>query len=96
MKPSDLKLRVGDLRQFASVRRITLDERLRRRIEAPIGGSTLRIIDPVENLAPVPTPPASLYYCTSDRRAGGLSGPEPILEPGGSRRYTLQVTVADG
>jgi hypothetical protein len=92
MKPSDLKLRVGDLRQLASVRRITLDERLRRCIEAPIGGSTLRIIDTVENL----TPQASLYHFNSDRRAGGLSGPEPILEPGGSRRYTLQVTVAGG
>ena len=36
--------------------------RLRRRIEAPIGGCELRIRDVVENLAAEPSPQASLYH----------------------------------
>ncbi|MGA3403674.1 MAG: DUF4432 family protein [Acetobacteraceae bacterium] len=36
--------------------------RLRRRIEAPIGGSSLTITDSVENLASTPSPQASLYH----------------------------------
>jgi hypothetical protein len=35
---------------------------LRRRIEATIGGATLRIRDEVENLGPAPTPHAILYH----------------------------------
>jgi hypothetical protein len=152
--------------------------RLHRRIEAPIGGTSLTITDVVENLGPTSCPQASLYHfnlgfpaiaggtvveaegrrilgplrvpdrdlpsesvcypagagtcsvitrpgtavhfawnsdalpflqiwhnlqprvcvlsiepCTSDRRAGGLSGPERVLEPGESRQYVLRVTV---
>lgn len=36
--------------------------RLRRRIEAPVGGNLLRIRDTVENLAGAPTPHAMLYH----------------------------------
>lgn len=35
---------------------------LRRRIEAPVGGSTLRILDSVENIGPEPISPALLYH----------------------------------
>ncbi len=36
--------------------------RLTRRIEAPIGGTSLTILDTVENLGPRPWPQASLYH----------------------------------
>lgn len=36
--------------------------RLRRRIEAPIGGATLRIVDMVENIGPTPRDLAILYH----------------------------------
>ena len=36
--------------------------RLRRRIEAPIGGNSLTIVDTVENLAATPQRQASLYH----------------------------------
>lgn len=36
--------------------------RLRRRIEAPIGGCELRLVDEVENCAPQPWPQAMLYH----------------------------------
>ena len=36
--------------------------RLRRRLEAPVGGNLLRIRDEVTNLANEPTPQASLYH----------------------------------
>ena len=148
--------------------------RLRRRIEAPVGGASLSIIDTVENLAATPQRQASLYHfdvgqptladgtvvmqgperrlgplrvpdpamvsesvgflgaasctveaprckmafawdaatlphlqlwhrlnadppvlsiepCTSERLPGGLSGEEPILAPGETRTYRLQV-----
>jgi len=153
--------------------------RLRRRIEAPIGGSSLTITDRVENLAATPQRQASLYHfnigqptladgtvvkqgaerrlgplrvpdamlpsesagypvtggqgacivetprctiafawdaatlpylqlwhrlgadapvlsvepCTSERLPGGLSGEEPVLEPGGSRDYRLRISI---
>lgn len=159
--------------------------RLRRRIEAPIGGTALTIHDLVENLGPRPWPQESLYHfnlgfpaiadgtivenagrrllgplrvpdaatpsesrcwpvenaegaacvvctpltggrhlsvsfawdaatlphlqvwhdlqpgvavlsiepCTSERRAGGLSGPGLVLEPGGSRGYFLRISI---
>jgi len=35
----------------------------------------------------------SVEPCTSPRLQGGLSGPEPVLEPGGIRRYQVQITV---
>jgi hypothetical protein len=35
---------------------------LRRRVEAPIGGAELRIVDRVENVGPDPTPQALLYH----------------------------------
>ena len=37
--------------------------RLHRRIEAPIGGTRLLIIDTVENIGPQPVPQAMLYHC---------------------------------
>ncbi len=149
--------------------------RLRRRIEAPVDGNGLTILDTVENLAATPQRQASLYHfnigqpaladgtvvkqgterrlgplrvpdpamvsesagfrgapsctvemprctitfawdaatlphlqlwhrlnadppvlsiepCTSERLPGGLSGEEPILAPGETRRYRLQVS----
>lgn len=36
--------------------------RVRRRIEAPVGGSTLRIRDEVENIGPAPAAPMILYH----------------------------------
>lgn len=154
--------------------------RLKRRIEAPIGGNSLTISDTVENLSSMPRRQASLYHfnmgfpaladgtvvesrgrrllgplevpderasreaashaviatsakcsvvtgdlavdfswsaatlphvqlwhdlrpgtcvlsvepCTSERLAGGRSGEEPTIEPGGIRRYDLSVRIA--
>jgi hypothetical protein len=151
--------------------------RLRRRIEAPVGGNSLTIVDTVENLAAMPQRQASLYHfnigqptladgtvvkqgaerrlgplrvpdhamtsesagfrgpasctvetpcctitftwdaatlphlqlwhrlnadppvlsiepCTSERLEGGLSGEEPILAPGETRRHRLQVSFS--
>jgi hypothetical protein len=68
--------------------------RLRRRIEAPVGGSSFTIADTVENLAPVPQPQASLYHFNigqptladgtvvkqgTERRLGPLRVPDPTL-----------------
>lgn len=36
--------------------------RLRRRIEAPVGAATIRIVDTVENIAPKPAPLMALYH----------------------------------
>ncbi len=36
----------------------------------------------------------SVEPCTSERVEGGLSGKEPILQPGATRRYALQVSFA--
>ena len=33
--------------------------------------------------------------CTSARRDGGLSGEEPVVEPGGVRRYSLRVSISE-
>jgi hypothetical protein len=38
------------------------------------------------------SPVLSIEPCTSERLPGGLSGEEPILAPGESRRYRLQVS----
>ena len=43
--------------------------RLRRRIEAPIGGSSLSIVDTVENVGPTPRHQASLYHFNIGRPA---------------------------
>lgn len=150
---------------------------LKRRIEAPVGGNSLTIVDTVENVAPTPQRQASLYHfnigqpaladgtvvkqgtqrrlgplrvpdatmpsesagfrgeascavetphctitftwdaetlphlqlwhrlnadppvlsvepCTSERLPGGVSGEEPVLAPGETRRYRLQVSFA--
>jgi hypothetical protein len=37
-------------------------------------------------------PVLSIEPCTSERLPGGLSGEEPILAPGATRRYRLQVS----
>jgi hypothetical protein len=37
----------------------------------------------------------SVEPCTSERLEGGLSGEEPILEPGRIRRYALSVSIED-
>jgi hypothetical protein len=37
-------------------------------------------------------PVLSIEPCTSERLPGGLSGEEPVLAPGGTRRYRLQVS----
>ncbi len=37
-------------------------------------------------------PVLSIEPCTSERLPGGLSGEEPILAPGETRRYRLQVS----
>jgi hypothetical protein len=39
-------------------------------------------------------PVLSIEPCTSERLEGGLSGEEPILAPGETRRYRLQVSFA--
>jgi hypothetical protein len=151
--------------------------RLKRRIEAPIGGTSLTILDTVENLGPRPWPQASLYHfnlgypaladgtvvetggetllgplkapdaamasestcrpsdggcivttpgnlavcfawsaetlpylqlwhdlapgvcvlsiepCTSDKREGGFSGGEAVLEPGETREYRIEISI---
>jgi hypothetical protein len=40
-------------------------------------------------------PVLSIEPCTSERLAGGLSGEEPVVAPGESRRYRLQVTFSE-
>ncbi|MDQ3558525.1 MAG: DUF4432 family protein [Pseudomonadota bacterium] len=65
--------------------------RLRRRIEAPIGAATFRILDKIENIGPTPAPVAVLYhfnlgypavaagttlYLDDARMAGPLAMPE--------------------
>jgi hypothetical protein len=37
-------------------------------------------------------PVLSIEPCTSERLAGGLSGAEPILAPGETRQYRLEVS----
>jgi hypothetical protein len=37
----------------------------------------------------------SVEPCTSERRAGGLSGEEPVIGPGEVRRYTLTVALQE-
>jgi hypothetical protein len=37
----------------------------------------------------------SVEPCTSERLEGGLSGEEPVLEPGNARQYTLSVSLDD-
>jgi hypothetical protein len=36
----------------------------------------------------------SIEPCTSERLEGGLSGEEPLLAPGETRRYALQISLA--
>jgi hypothetical protein len=70
--------------------------RLHRRIEAPIGGNTLTIIDTVENLAATPSQQASLYHfnlgypalatgtvveAAGRRLLGPLTVPDPAMAP---------------
>jgi hypothetical protein len=57
--------------------------RLRRRIEAPIGGSTLSIRDSVENLASTAQPQASLYHLNIGYPALDDGA---VVEHGGRRR----------
>ena len=37
----------------------------------------------------------SVEPCTSERLDGGLSGEEPVLAPGATRRYALSVSLGD-
>jgi hypothetical protein len=59
---------------------------LRRRIEAPIGGRSLRIIDEVENMGPLPQRHALLYHFNLGHPAIGpgteiVSGGRPVRRP---------------
>ena len=68
--------------------------RLRRRIEAPVDGNSLTIVDTVENLAATPQRQASLYHFNigqptladgtvvkqgAERRLGPLRVPDPTM-----------------
>lgn len=81
--------------------------RLRRRITAPVGGTSLEIRDEVENLGPEPASPALLYHLnfgfpaigpgtTVATDAGRLLGPLAMPEPGPLLEPTCHPAVPGG